>query len=891
MRKLFLSLILTLGLATIGFAQDESGIARRVRWASSAPATCSPSIGDIYWNTTSKRLFSCSAANTWTEVGTTPSTPILFPDGTASLPGISFASDSNTGIYRIGTDNFGFSAGGALIGDIGTGGLTMAASKTITAPATGHSIGFLQSGTGAVATTIQAKLGEEISVKDFGAVGDGSADDTAEIQAAIDALTATITSYANSALIPKYTLEFPAGDYKLSAALTISNSINLKGYAARLVQTSATANGLVFDGRTNALSDIKMEGISIERSTKETTTTYIGVWLRGSCQGFDLNIPRIVNFGRGLFLGDDTGVAASNAYHRIHIGYIAFCNQAITLWAGDNSGWCNDNFFYGGELSGTDADGTNSIGVLISGAAGNLGYPDSNQFFGLSIEKLCTINATSARAVKIHKGAYNKFWGLRLEQGAAELIEFSDSATYNSIELIFSGTNVDLNTLLVGDTLGTGYNEVYNQRGLARAKSYDTIRYKGRTDTLGGTSYVPGASLYTSEGKYPVFGVSPDASRKSYEMMRVYRNTYRGNPGSMFMSGGQIVTNGIIVSSRSGTPVGITGTMTTGSKTLTTGTSAHLLPGDRIIVKGAGAAGADLSTAVYTNTASQPTIFTLDDAAGTNVAGVAVIHAAMLGDFIFDKDNGYTYRLGWKCTTTSTTTVDAAWSPVGLLALSSTVVGTLNGISPVTAAANDIGTSALPYKDIYFAGTSGTPGTNNFKFTGASTGGLRTITLPDASVTVNAAANISGTTLASNVVASSLTSVGTLTSLAVGASGADSAGPISGLSRTVSYTTDQNPLAAQDLRGTVVDNTGAGATVAITLPAGAAGNSATFQIIAAQAMTIARGSTNTFVDLAAGTTGTLLTSGTTEGAFCRIYFKGTKWYVTGKVGTWTLSTP
>ncbi len=55
---------------------------------------------------------------------------------------------------------------------------------------------------------------------------------------------------------------------------------------------------------------------------------------------------------------------------------------------------------------------------------------------------------------------------------------------------------------------------------------------------------------------------------------------------------------------------------------------------------------------------------------------------------------------------------------------------------PGSAGSVNLGSGTLPFGDVFLAGTSVTPGTNNFKITGASTSGTRTITLPDASGTV-----------------------------------------------------------------------------------------------------------------------------------------------------------
>jgi len=95
-------------------------------------------------------------------------------------------------------------------------------------------LGFLQSGTGATTRTIQNKLRDVVSVKDFGAVGDGVADDTAAIQTAI--------TYACS-LVGGATITVPDGLYLLSATLTVPvGGVSIQGISRDSVQFRRTTD-------------------------------------------------------------------------------------------------------------------------------------------------------------------------------------------------------------------------------------------------------------------------------------------------------------------------------------------------------------------------------------------------------------------------------------------------------------------------------------------------------------------------------------------------------------------------------------------------------------------------------------------------------------------------
>jgi hypothetical protein len=190
-------------------------------------------------------------------------------------------------------------------------------------------IGFKQSNasgalSNAIGRTVHQKLQESVSVKDFGAVGDGVTDDSVAIQAALD--SGAISVYV------------PAAQYYLSQGITIPPSVILwsEGFAPSnpLAGTIfkfalATAICVTLGGASSNNNSSSIKGISITRNAGSIPVGSIGLL---NLNTYASIIEDVACFRHAIgfdFEGDDATLGITCMVNRIFTGAISDSHVVI----------------------------------------------------------------------------------------------------------------------------------------------------------------------------------------------------------------------------------------------------------------------------------------------------------------------------------------------------------------------------------------------------------------------------------------------------------------------------------------------------------------------------------------------------------------------------------
>jgi hypothetical protein len=189
---------------------------------------------------------------------------------------------------------------------------------------------------GAVTTNVEAKLSEFVSVQDFGAIGDGVADDTAAIQAAINSQPATGGS-----------VYFPIGTYRITSAITWAGKASLKlfgDHAGRDGLNRATAIlcdtvGIVMlDGRDSLHCQI--QGIMLLGNSKAAYGIRLGIPTTHDqfVQIRDVTIQQCdQGAGTGLSLSNNANGSGSVTDSTFTNLTVNLCKQGVDNYGQNNS--------------------------------------------------------------------------------------------------------------------------------------------------------------------------------------------------------------------------------------------------------------------------------------------------------------------------------------------------------------------------------------------------------------------------------------------------------------------------------------------------------------------------------------------------------------------------
>lgn len=298
---------------------------------------------------------------------------------------------------------------------------------------------YMPAGAGAVDTTVQAKLRESVSVKDFGAVGDGVTDDTAAIQAADTACGGR--------------LFFPPGNY-LHTGLTIGDGHTWEGAGQKdvFLTYDGTGNTITIGGTEGSpyncqcLSDMSIVGPSIAQASQH------GIYIENQNGGLLLKRCRI--YGHG-----DAGV-----YSR---GYNFYC----VIDQCDIYGNLGDYNIQAMRATTGSQYRTNVLQLVKSNVHGGDGGINAQDCTHVIISEGCGFEASSGVNPEVNINTCTSVdikdnYFERSSSGTAEIIKIDGADTSNrSIGVNVAGNIISTSSAITHDQVSLGFVDYYVSTG------------------------------------------------------------------------------------------------------------------------------------------------------------------------------------------------------------------------------------------------------------------------------------------------------------------------------------------------------------------------------------------------------------------------------------------